>query len=462
MAVGNPAPSLARRLFLIALGLAAVLLTVTGLVLAAVNKATAESGFDRRLGVYVKLLIADIAGAVDDQQVVVGANLGEPLFELPQSGWYWQIVRIDRGRREYRASRSLFDGRLEPLGADIMPSGPTRSREGYGEGPSGQRLRIVERTIDLGEDGEFVVVVAGFADDITAAVTQFNLTLVAALVLLGFGMVGAALLQVRIGLIPLSRLIGGLTAIRSGANDHLEGEFPREIAPLAREVNALIDANREVVERARTHVGNLAHALKTPISVIQNEAAHRDDPLALKVAEQVAIMRDQVNHHLERARIAARAQTVSTVVSVRPVVESLARTMEKINRNRGISVEVSGAEQVSFRGEKHDLEEMIGNLVDNACKWAKAGVMVTLEPEPAETTADRAFFTVTIDDDGNGLSPKEREEVGRRGKRLDETKPGSGLGLSIVSELAGLYGGTMALGEAPLGGLRVQLRLPML
>ncbi|MEI8144238.1 MAG: sensor histidine kinase, partial [Alphaproteobacteria bacterium] len=124
MAVGNPAPSLARRLFLIALGLAAVLLTVTGLVLAAVNKATAESGFDRRLGVYVKLLIADIAGAVDDQQVVVGANLGEPLFELPQSGWYWQIVRIDRGRREYRASRSLFDGRLEPLGADIMPSGP--------------------------------------------------------------------------------------------------------------------------------------------------------------------------------------------------------------------------------------------------------------------------------------------------------------------------------------------------
>ncbi|QCK86646.1 sensor histidine kinase [Phreatobacter aquaticus] len=455
------APSLARRLFLLALAFAVVLLTITGFVLAAVNRSAVERGFDRRLGVYVKLLIADIAGAVDDSAIQVGANLGEPLFELPQSGWYWQITRVDQGRGDTRASRSLFDGRLPGLGPEVAPDGPTRSREGYVEGPNSQRLRAVERTIELGEDGEFVVAVAGDADDIETAVKQFNLALVAALLILAAGMIIAALLQVRVGLVPLGRLTGGLAAIRAGEKDHLEGDFPLEIAPLAREVNALIDTNREVVERARTHVGNLAHALKTPISVIQNEAAGRTDPLAAKVSEQVGIMRDQVTHHLERARAAARAQVATTVVDVAAVVEGLSRTMEKIHRDKDLSVSAEVPEGVAFRGERHDLEEMVGNLVDNACKWAASGVTVAVERELAPTLADRAFFTVTIDDDGPGLSAEEREEVGRRGKRLDETKPGTGLGLSIVSELAGLYGGKLTLDTAPAGGLRTVLRLPM-
>lgn len=455
------APSLARRLFILALTFAVVLLTITGIVLAAVNRDAVERGFDRRLGVYVKLLIADIAGAVDDPQIQVGANLGEPLFELPQSGWYWQITRVDGGRNDTRASRSLFEGRLASLGPGIVPEGPTRSREGYIEGPASQRLRAVERTIELGEDGEFVVMVAGDADEISGAVSQFNLTLIATLVLLAIGMVVAALLQVRVGLTPLNRLVGGLTAIRAGEKDHLEGTFPVEIAPLAREVNALIDTNREIVERSRTHVGNLAHALKTPISVMQNEAAGRRDALAVKVAEQVGIMRDQVSHHLERARVAARVQVATTVVPVADVVDGLARTMEKIHRDRGLGVTADVPAGVTFRGERHDLEEMVGNLVDNACKWADRRVLVTVRPESAETSADRAFFTVAIDDDGPGLSADEREAVGRRGRRLDETKPGSGLGLSIVAELAGLYGGKLVLDAAPLGGLRAILRLPM-
>jgi signal transduction histidine kinase len=461
MVAGAPrAPSLARRLFLLALAFAVVLLTITGLVLAAVNRNAVERGFDRRLGVYVKLLIADIAGAVDDSSIQVGANLGEPLFELPQSGWYWQITRIDQNRGDTRASRSLFDGRLPSLGPDIAPEGATRSREGYVDGPNNQRLRAVERTIELGEDGEFVVAVAGDADDIATAVRQFNLALVATLLILASGMIIAALLQVRVGLAPLGRLRGGLAAIRAGEKDHLEGDFPLEIAPLAREVNALIDTNREVVERARTHVGNLAHALKTPISVIQNEASGRADPLAAKVAEQVGIMRDQVSHHLERARAAARAQVATTVIDVPAVVEGLVRTMGKIHRDKDVSL-LPVPPGVAFRGERHDLEEMVGNLVDNACKWAHGDVTVAIEREEAPTTADRAFFRVVIDDDGPGLSAAEREEVGRRGKRLDETKPGTGLGLSIVSELASLYGGRLDLDAAPAGGLRTLLRLPM-
>lgn len=460
MAAASRTPSLARRLFVLALAFAVVLLTLTGLVLNAVNRAAVERGFDRRLGVYVKLLIADLAGAVDDSQIVVGANLGEPLFELPQSGWYWQIVRTDAGRNEVRTSRSLFDGRLPNLGPEAVADGPTRSREGYLDAPNGIRLRAVERTIELGEDGNFTILVAGPADDIAMAVREFGFTLIGALLLLAVGMGVAALLQVQVGLKPLQRLVGGLTAIRAGEQEHLEGDFPVEIAPLAREVNALIDSNREIVERSRTHVGNLAHALKTPLSVIQNEAAGRDDPLAAKVVEQARVMRDQVSHHLDRARAAARARVATTMVPVDEVVGGLARTMEKIHRDRALSVTADVPAEVRFRGERNDLEEMVGNLVDNACKWASGSVTVTGWREQSPTSADRAFFCIAVDDDGPGLTPAEREAVGHRGRRLDETKPGSGLGLSIVSELAGLYGGGLTLDASPHGGLRAVLRLP--
>jgi signal transduction histidine kinase len=460
MAAAPRAPSLARRLFLLALAFAVVLLTVTGIVLAAVNRTAVERGFDRRIQVYVKLLIADLAGAVDDTSIVVGANLGEPLFELPQSGWYWQILRTDAGRNEIRASRSLFDGRLPNLVSEAAADGPTRSREGYIEMPNGLRLRAVERIIELGEDGDFTIVVAGPADDILMSVRSFNLTLIATLLMLAVGMIVAAMLQVRVGLTPLQRLVGGLTAIRKGEQEHLEGDFPVEIAPLAREVNALIDSNREIVERSRTHVGNLAHALKTPLSVIQNEAAGRDDPLALKVAEQTRVMRDQVNHHLDRARAAARARVATTVVPVADVVDSLARTLQKVHRDRDLDVTCAVPPEAMFRGERNDLEEMVGNLVDNACKWADGRIVVTGAREHSPTSADRAFFSITVDDDGPGLTATERDAVGLRGRRLDETKPGSGLGLSIVSELASLYGGSLRLDAAPLGGLRAVLRLP--
>jgi signal transduction histidine kinase len=208
-------------------------------------------------------------------------------------------------------------------------------------------------------------------------------------------------------------------------------------------------------------VGNLAHALKTPLSVVVNEAAARgDDPLALKVREQAGIMRDQVSRHLERARIAARATVVGSVTDVRPVVTGLARTMEKIYHPRGIAIDAEAPDNVRFRGERQDLEEMLGNLVDNACKWAQARVSVEVTPERAEGAPPKANLRIVVDDDGPGLTPAEREQVARRGQRLDETKPGSGLGLSIVLELAALYGGGLTLSNAPIGGLRAELVLP--
>jgi signal transduction histidine kinase len=267
------------------------------------------------------------------------------------------------------------------------------------------------------------------------------------------------LFQVRFGLAPLNRISRGLAAIRSGKAEKLEGSFPDEIAPLARETNALMESNREIVERARTHVGNLAHALKTPLSVMVNEAAARpDDPLASKVKEQTAIMRDQVARHLERARIAARVAVVGTLTEVVPVVQALARTMEKTHHGKELAIDLDVQAQPQFRGERQDLEEMAGNLLDNACKWANSRVSIEVMQE--QPGPGRDSVRIVVDDDGPGLTPAQRDQVARRGQRLDESKPGSGLGLSIVVELAALYGGALNLGTAPIGGLRAELVLP--
>jgi signal transduction histidine kinase len=192
-----------------------------------------------------------------------------------------------------------------------------------------------------------------------------------------------------------------------------------------------------------------------------NEAAARPgDAFADKVLEQADIMRDQVARHLERARLAARLTVVGSITDVMPVVTALARTMEKIHRDRGVAIEVHADEDTRFRGERPDLEEMIGNLVDNACKWASSRVAIDVVRERPDPSSERQVLRIVVDDDGRGLSPSEREQVAQRGSRLDETKPGSGLGLSIVVELAALYGGELKLGTAPLGGLRTELVLP--
>jgi signal transduction histidine kinase len=452
--------SLALRLFFSATTWTVVILVVTGVVLSSIYRTAVEHAFDRRLGVYLRSLAADVA-TPEENAGKSPQPVGEPLFDLPLSGWYWQVTRLDAPTRDVRSSRSLWDATLPQLGDPNAAAAPGGTRQGYAEGPEGQRLRIVEQTIDLGEEGRYLVAVAGDPAEVDEEIHSFDSALV-----LTFGVLAIVLLltttfQVRFGLAPLKRISEGLAAIRSGAAERLEGAFPVEIAPLARETNALIEANREIVDRARTHVGNLAHALKTPISVMLNEAtSHGDNPLARKVCEQTEIMRDQVTRHLERARLAARVAAIGTVTEVRPVITALARTMEKIHHHRGIAIDVDAPDSARFRGEQQDLEEMVGNLVDNACKWAQSRVAVEAVSEKPDPRDDRHRLRIVVDDDGPGLSPQEREQVARRGRRLDETKPGSGLGLSIVVELANLYGGGLTLGTAPIGGLRAELVLP--
>src|SRR5271170_423752 len=390
--------SLALRLFLWAAAWTLVILIITGFALSTLYRHAVERAFDRRLDVYLRTLVADVASPEEGGDKFP-QSIGEPLFELPLSGWYWQVTRLDSKKPDVHSSRSLWDSGLPRLPQDGTAS--AEARQGYARGPEDQELRLVERDIDLGDDGRYLIEVAGDASEIDEETRSFDRAIGATFAALTVALLLTTALQVRFGLAPLTRISAGLAAIRSGRAERLEGDFPVEIAPLARETNALLDANREIVERARTHVGNLAHALKTPLSVIVNEAAARgNDPLAHKVLEQTDIMRDQVARQLERARLAARSTVAGTLVDVPPVITALARTMEKLHRDRDIAIAVDVPEHARFRGEQQDLEEMIGNLVDNGCKWARSRVAIEVMTEglagqpPADGTKSRVRIIV--------------------------------------------------------------------
>ena len=443
--------SLATRLFLSAAFWSLFILVIAGVILSTVQQRVSERAFDDRLAIYLKSLVAEVASP-NDADRSDPSNFSEPRFDLPLSGWYWQVTRLDRLPPEIRSSVSLFGGKLPMLSTDITQSGTMR--EGYVTGPDEQGLRMVEQLIDLGDDGRFLIQVAAPADTIADVVRRFRMTMIVTFVLLGLALVITTVFQVRFGLRPLRDLRQEIGAIRTGQTQRIAGTYPDELSPLAQELNLLIDSNEAILERARTQVGNLAHALKTPLSVIVNESEDEDTVLAKKVREQAALMRDQVNWYLERARAAARAGTLGSVTEIAPVVAGLVRAFEKIYRDRELHFEIAIPDGLRFRGERQDLEEMAGNLMDNAGKWARSRIHVT-----ACLTAD-GFAEIVVADDGPGLPAEARHAVLTRGKRLDESKPGSGLGLSIVSDLAALYGGSLALDDSPEGGLAARLRIP--
>lgn len=453
--------SIATRLFLSATSWSVVILLVAGIALSAVYRRNTEQSFDERLGVYLRALVADIASPDAGSRKSPGQQLGEPQFELLLSGWYWQITRLDTRKPQIKTSRSLFAARLPRLEDAGVAAGVGGARAGYAIGPDGRLLRIVERVIDADNDGVYLVQVAAVAKEIDDRIWRFELSLTATFVLLALALAGTTALQVRYGLRPLRRLQDGVASIRRGEGERIEGVYPDDLAPLAGELNLLIAWNREIVERAQTHVGNLAHALKTPLSVILNEAGRDTSPLALKVREQAQAMRDQVSYYLDRARAAARVSVVGSATEVKPAVEALVRTFEKIYDDRALEFETKVADGLRVRAERQDLQEMLGNLIDNAGKWARSQVSIEAQPEQAQDGAPgRAFLILTVDDDGPGLPAGSREAALARGRRLDETKPGSGLGLSIVADLATIHGGALVLDDSPAGGLRASLHLP--
>ncbi len=449
------AQSTAARLFLSAAFWSASILVIAGLGLSALNARSAETNFDLELGVYVKALVANVAVAEETHSAT--PPVIAPQFELPFSGWYWQITRLDTAHPEIRTSRSLFGTQLPRLEGALDTSGQS---SGYAIGPGDKTVRMIEREIDAGDEGRFLVQVAADSEVIQTQIVHFEYALAATFLTLAIALIGSTALAVRFGLRPLRALRRGLAEIRRGEAQRIVGEFPEDVAPLAAEINLLIEANREVVERARTQVGNLAHALKTPLSVIINEADSGSPTLATKVREQAEVMTSQVNFHLDRARAAARASAPAAATEIRPVVEGLARAFDKVYAERGVEFAIGAFEGLRFRGEAQDLTDLIGNLMDNAGKWASARVEVLAERDAAMSAAGRTYVFVRIDDDGPGLGPQARAAAIERGRRLDESRPGSGLGLSIVVDLAAVYGGSLKLDDSPRGGLRATLRLP--
>ena len=454
---GLTRPSLARRLVLLAVGWSFAALVITAVVLALLFQQAALRRFEQTLSVLVDNLIA---GSTVEGGVMVAPAFTDARALRVYSGLYWTIAEPTPDGRLVTSvpsrSRSLWDTVLQPP-ADLLArvrANPRRPVTFDAEGPQpGEHLRGVARIATI--DGhEAVFLAAEDRSPIDRDVRNFIAATAIAFLALGGGLIAAVVIQVRVGLRPLFRLQGEVAAVRRGKADRVQEAYPTELEPLAEELNALVLHNQETVERQRTHVGNLAHALKTPISVMITEAGQRPGPLAEVVTRQAELMRQQVDHHLRRARAAARAQGPGERTSVADVLDELSRTLERIFRDKGVTIDWDAPDDLWFSGERQDLLEIAGNAMENAGKWCKRRVRVRAAPLGVER------LRLTIEDDGPGLPPDQREDVVRRGARLDENAPGSGLGLSIIDELARAYRGSLSLGDSPLGGLAVTIDLP--
>jgi signal transduction histidine kinase len=455
--------SLAFRLFATAAAWTLLVLPIAGFIIYGLYRDDVQASFDGQLLKLVNAITVDSMGSSGDAQPLPPSNLYEPLFEVTQSGWYWQITPIAPANGRKLVSPSLATGSLPSPAAQKVAPDEAGARWLNVKGPRDEPLRIVEVIDTLGhEPGKpsYSVIVAGPQDWLDHLVGNFRYRLSTALALAGLGLVAVTLFQVRFGLLPLRQIERGLAGIRSGTSTTLEGDLPAEIEPLQSELNALIRSNQAIVDRARTQVGNLAHALKTPLAVIANEARADKTGLGAKVTEQAEIMKQSMTRYLDRARMAARVGVIGRVTPVAPVIEPLVRTLQRIHQDKGVVIDVECPPEARFSGEKQDLEEMLGNLLDNACKWARREVTLTVEVPPSTSRARSRRLSITVADDGPGLTDEQRARIGKRGLRLDETKPGSGLGLSIVLELVHSYGGTCELARAPQGGLAVHLSLP--
>ena len=436
------------------------LLLVTALTLTWLYRNTIYRSFDDPLVSAVTALIA--TAEVQDGSLSLTREPLDPRYQRALSGRYWLVgfLQDDGIIIPISGSRSLLEETLV-----LPPDAVAELQAQQGEeirartaGPdTNETLRLVARQVVLPNMNAPVVVVAAADSRATdRSIISFALTALGLMLLISLGLIVAVVTQVRSGLKPLFDLQDRVADVREGRAAQVDGAYPREIQPLATELNSLIAHNKDVVERARTHVGNLAHALKTPLAVLQNEAKSSDTTPSEIVARQTDTMRQQVDHHLRRARAAARGQAIGVSTDVNETLSALARTLSKIYGHKNIDFDIDLMDGLVFRGEKRDLEEMAGNLMDNGCKWTASTLEVVSFVDPA----DEANFIIAVSDDGTGMAEDQYAEALKRGARLDEATPGSGFGLAIVDDLAKAYKGSLALGQSPMGGLKATLKLP--
>lgn len=432
--------SLGLRLVLAALVWGAVGLAVAGAVISVLLRDVVERSLDAVLDATMTTLIAE----TDFDALgypLLAAEPADARFALPLSGWYWQIAASDV---VLLRSPSLFEA---DLGAGAAPP-DGRVHVDHVTGPGAQPLRRLWRDFTApGADEPLRVTVTLPQSVVFREVATLRRPLLLALALLGLGLVVAIAVQVRVGLAPLRRLVAEVAAVRHGTADRLPPVRDAELAPLVAEMNDLLADNRAVIERARTHVGNLAHALKTPLSVLANA------PDADTAQAMVARMDGMIGYHLRRARGVGAGLATVPRTPLAPVLDDLALVLRGACAARGLLLRCDADPGAVFAGERQDAEEMLGALMENATKWARSRIVV-------HASVDAGRLTVTIDDDGPGIAPEARAFVLGRGARLDEAAPGQGLGLPIAADLATLYGGSLTLTVSPWGGLRATLGLP--
>ena len=381
----------------------------------------------------------------------------DPRFEIPLSGRYWTIAEVDEAgdSRTLFQSFSVFDDILKIPAAliDDAVDRPGSIVHGDSIGPYTEPIRLAVQAILLpNREKPVLLVVAADKTNTDRGADRLRTILVLAMVTLAGGTLIAMWLGLRYALRPLNRIQSDIADVREGRISALKDDYPSEVRPLSEELNKLLEHNRSVVERARTHVGNLAHALKTPLAVLRNEAAG-DSQLDQTVRRQADFMSDNVQHYLNRAQAAARAHTLGTRSELKLSADGVARVMNKIHQADGRRVTVRIPPMLFVAVERQDLDEMLGNLIDNACKWARSDIRVDARD------LGNGLVEVSVDDDGPGLSEEEQVEAVKRGVRLDEKAPGTGLGLSIVADLADMNGGNLSFDRSPIGGLRAMLTL---
>ncbi|MBP7131863.1 MAG: sensor histidine kinase [Aquabacterium sp.] len=450
--------SLRHRLLLITLIAAAVTLTASWFILSGLFRDHVRQQHVERLSADLDQVIARLEVDAQGRPTLDDTRLSDPRWQRPNSGLYWQVDGAGaEGKIGMLRSRSLWDEQL------LAP----RDRPANGElhvhtvqSPGKEPLLLIERTLHVqGAQPTWRIMVAAELRPLELAAQRFDSvlawSLLAVLTLLALG----ALLQVAVGLAPLNHLRQALSALREGRTQRLEGSYPEEIQPLVDDLNSVLDRNTEVVQRARAQAGNLAHALKTPLTLLSQGARAAQDAtdalteLPTLVTDQVLKARRHIDWHLARSRAAAAQDVPGLRTPVKPIAEGLVRVMHKVHAQPPLTMVVNVAEPLAFAGEAEDLQEMLGNLLDNACKSARTQVLL-------KATQNDKLLCITVDDDGPGIPEARVNDALRRGGRLDESTPGSGLGLAIVQEVASLYGGTLKLGQNAAGGLQAVLTLP--
>lgn len=450
--------SLRARLSLISAFAIAATLLATNSVLTRLFEQQATTQFQSLLRSHLDQLTAAVSLSSDSARLVLREPTGDPRWGRPYSGLYWQITGpesiVSGGLQR---SRSLWDYKLD-LQRDSLADGAVHIHKL--SGPNQQTLMMAERSIaidGLAAGTRIRLMVASDTSGLRLVIAEFNESVFRYLGILGVVLLTLLLVQLTIGLSPLKVLNRSLARLRQGETENLEGVFPAEIQPLAENFNAVLSEQRRNVERARTLAGNLAHAVKTPLAVIINAA--ENNAITLQSLKEViktngVFAQDQINWHLKRARMAAGFTAHAGPIPVRPVIEGIVSVMQRAHADKQMFIEVAMPEQLVFWGEREDLLEMLGNVIENACKWARKRVQISLSQEPSH-------LALVVQDDGPGVAPERRADILRRGVRGDERVPGSGLGLAIVAELVTLYKGELALGQSELGGLFVKLKLPL-